>query len=535
MTSARRIRALIDALTAGGGSASEGIDRLDVRGRLDQVQLAGWSDVMATIPFVGVTSVSAMDAFGDEVDLRGAALGLVGQELRIQVWKAKSATTAFCLTADGVSAVFADFEASASVRQVWVACDFEPFKTESCRIDPWDDDASDVPTQDDEVRIPDPRRLVKDFVGARVPKNVFPYILMAGEPMTSNVFERWKDLAVVRLLNSLVNEVQSTDGEQVVITGTRPRKIDNDLKPPFSGQLFTVATDVARWVYASGRDVDTRFALFTYELSREWPEGLTFKDGFAARGQLALEAANTAFRAHVQETSKDTLKSLGDLRKTLSEEVTKVVSQTRDLMATMWRDFMIAATSFLGRVVLLGSDKPLSNPWPLKALLSGAAAFLLFSLVLSLRTNAKFMVISDASRAEWRRKLYGFMNNEDFQKLSDVPLDESSREYKRVARWVVVAYVAVIGCLLWTAWGTDAKTNGASQSYSQLATGASAVPAPGASASQPAPTSSASAALPAPSAASAGSATAQLSNVAASHASKVSTQPVLGKPPGKVH
>lgn len=496
MTLAIRIRELVDALLAGGGGSSESLDRLDLHGRLDQEQLGNWAEVMAALPVLGVVSVSAIDALGDRIDLASAAAELVGQELRIQVSKLSSPTTAFCLTSDGIGAVFADYELSSSVRQVWVACDFDRFKTESCRIDPWTDEAFEVPAADEALYVPDPRRLVKDFVGRRVPISVFPYLLTSGEPRPSKVFDKWKDLAVVRLLHSLVNEVLSTGCEEVVITGARPRKIESNLNSPYPEELFKAATEAARWVYASGRDVDTRFALFTYELSREWPEALNFKDGFSARGEHSLEAAKTAFRAHIQETSKDTLKSLGDLRKTLSEEVTKVVSQTRDLLGTMWRDFMIAATVFLGRVVLLGSDKPLSNPGPLRTLLSGAAIFLIFSLFLSLQTNAKFMSISAASRSEWRRKLYGFMHEDDFKKLADVPLDDSTREYKSVVRWVAAAYVVVIACLLWTAFNDDAKPSGGSLQSNPRGAAASATPVSAASANGALSSQTPSVALP---------------------------------------
>ncbi len=418
-----------------------------------------------------------MDALGEEVDFAAEAINGSNQDLRIQVVKATSGTTAFCLTADGVASVFANADTAAAVLQVWVACEFEAFQTESCRVATWVDSSCEVPTSEEELRVPDPRRLVKDFVGGKVPKSVFPSLLVTDAPAPSAVLETWRSLAVPRLLYSLVNEVVSTDKDQVIITGTRPRKVDADLAAPYSDALFDSATAAARWVYASGRDVDTRFALFTYELSREWPDGLTFKEGFTVRGKLALEAAETAFRAHVQETSKDTLKSLGDLRKTLSEEVTKVVTQTRDLLGTMWRDFMVAATAFLGRVVLLGTDKPLANPGPLKALLTGAAIFLVFSLVLSLRANWKFMAIADASREAWRQKLYGFMNNDDFKKLSDEPLESSTREYKLVRVCVIAAYIVVIGCLLWSAWGADVKAGTGGQSQSQSATSLPSTPA----------------------------------------------------------
>lgn len=448
MTSATKIRELVEALLANGGHASETQHRLDVRGQLDQAGIQGWADVQASLPILGVTSLDAIDSLGELVDFAAASSSLIGDELRIQVHKVHGSTTAFCLTPDGVAAVFSDLEVSSHIKQVWVACNFDPVVTESCRIDPWTCDSAEVPESDDDVRAPDPRRLVKDFIGGRVPKSVFPYILTSDVGTPSQVYEKWRELAVVRLLHSLVNEIFAADGEKLVVTGTRPRTVDGMLKAPYSDRLFKAVTEAARWVYASGRDVDTRFALFTYEISREWPDALTAQEGFAERGEHALEAAKTAFRAHVQETSKDTLKSLGDLRKTLSEEVTKVVSQTRDLLGTMWKDFMIAATAFLGRVVLLGTDKPLVNPAPLQALLIGTAIFLFFSLCLSLRANAKFMEISEMSRAEWRKKLYGFMNDEDFEKLSDLPLKESTRTYKHMTCWVIVAYVVVIGCLI---------------------------------------------------------------------------------------
>ncbi len=497
MILAIRIRELVDALVAEGGLSSESLNRLDIHGRLNSEQLAGWAQILTQLPVIGVSSISTIDALGDPVDLVSSAAELAGQELRIQVVKTTSTTTVFCITTDGLRALFSDFNASNLVRQVWVASDFQPFRTEGCRVDPWGNHAHETAVEEEMIHAPDPRRLVKDFVGGRVPKSVFPYLLAidAPEPVPSLVFETWKGLAVVRLLYSLVNEVLSTDKEQVVITGTRPRKIDSVLKSPISNNVFGAATEAARWIYASGRDVDIRFTLFTYELSREWPDAMQFTDGFAARGGLALEAAKTAFCAHVQETSKDTLKSLAELRKTLSEEVTKVVSQTRDLLATMWRDFLVATTALLGRVVLLGSDKPLNNPGPLKALLTGAAFFLVFSLILSLRTNAKFMTIAETSRIEWRKKLYGFLNDEDFKKLSDNPLSQSADAYKRVQLAVIIAYLMVVICLLWSAWEVDTKTINGSQVGTQQASTVSVVPSSGAQAPSINPAQSSSAAL----------------------------------------
>jgi hypothetical protein len=451
MTTATRLRELAEALVSSGGTASETVEVLDVQGTLKREQLAQWAALLADLPIVGVQSLSALNIFGDDVDLAElAANAAEPAEYRIRVTKTVSETTVFCITENGVASLFANDKACEKVCQVWVACDFTPFRAETCRLDVWTEKSAQVFAPEAET-IPDPRRLVKNFGAKTVPPSVYPYLLAHEVPTSSEVFVVWMNIAVPRLLRSLVNEVWEEGGvEEVVITGTRAKRIAGALTAPFSTDLLEATTEAARWIYASGRDVDTRFVLFTYELSREWPESRGLQAEFASRGKLALEAAQTAYRAYVQEASKDTLKSLADLRKTLNEEVTKVVSQTRDLLGTMWRDFMVAATAFIGRVILMGSDKPLSNPVPLRVLLFGTAAFMTVSFILALGTNAKFMKIANANRLEWKRKLYGFLSEEDLEKLAEVPLKESTETYKIVAGCVGVGYFAVIACLIWS-------------------------------------------------------------------------------------
>src|SRR5690606_27287850 len=138
------------------------------------------------------------------------------------------------------------------------------------------------------------------------------------------------------------------------------------------------------------RDVEVKHTLLAYELGREWPEDISWTKGFVDRGSRALDAAKTAFHAHIRETSKDTLKSLGELRKTLTEEVSKTSQQTRELLSTLWRDFVIAITAILGRAAFVLSGTASADSDIMRVMLGGIAVFLAFSLIFTLRANSRF-------------------------------------------------------------------------------------------------------------------------------------------------
>jgi hypothetical protein len=213
--------------------------------------------------------------------------------------------------------------------------------------------------------------------------------------------------------------------------------------------LFQLLQRAAEWVYGSPREVEVRHTLFTNELAREWPETFSFFDQFASRADRALDSATTAYRAHIREGSKETLKTLSDLRKTLSDEVSKVSAQTRELIGILWKDFAIAATALLSRVALLFADKkPAADSAPMKAVLVGAAVFIVLNLTITLRTNARFMHIAGLSRPAWKQKLFGFLSDEDLKALAETPIQESTAAYNQAKVAVIAIYALIVVLLL---------------------------------------------------------------------------------------
>jgi hypothetical protein len=284
---------------------------------------------------------------------------------------------------------------------------------------------------------------------------------------------------------TLCDEVWKDDNvTRVSLSGPRKRRLTGGFDNTLPDRDLGPATDAVSWVYDSGRDVETRHTLFIYELAREWPGETPFVEEFATRAPSALEAAKSAFRMHVRESSKDTLKALQDLRKNLADDVARVVAQTRELVSTTWRDFLVAVTALFGRIALVSSSKP-SAPLATEWLLIGAAIFLAFSIITTVLSNASFMSIDDTSRKAWKTKLYGFLDDADFNILATDPLSAAKRTYRCTRATVCVAYVVLIGVLVYVARQPDVSTDSLQQNGHDLVPASMASPTAGATLNKP--------------------------------------------------
>ncbi|WP_225771154.1 hypothetical protein [Inquilinus sp. Marseille-Q2685] len=439
MTTPNRVRAFVNQL-AENGSLDERLDRVDVRGLAGASLIAELREVARLWQDGGFGSFEALDALGDDLDL--ATLSEVEGELRLIITKRSTDTTSYFLTPQGVRHLLIDAGRVAKTRRVLVAEAFDAFQTVSCSFEPWITMVEDI-TEPCRLQGVVPRRIVRDQL-AQVPLSIGPILLDSAPAQASTVFEVWRAVAAPQLLTTLCDEIWSVDGvTTIALSGPRRRRLIADFDAVLPERDLGPAMEAASWIYDSGRDVETRHTLFTYELAREWPADTPFALGFAARVPDALEAAKSAFRMHVREASKETLKSLQDLRKSLSEDVARMVTQTRELVATTWRDFLVVVAALLGRMALVSSSKS-SELDAAEWLLIGTAIYLTFSIIITIASNASFMRLARESRAEWKTKLYGFLDEKDFKKLAADPLDKAERIYRRARNVACCAYVILI-------------------------------------------------------------------------------------------
>lgn len=442
MTTPNRVRACADALAASGGSLDERLGQVDVRGVPDEALRAELAGAARAWVDGGFGTFSALDALGDEVEID--QLTASDGELRLRFGKSPTQTTYYFLTPRGLAVLLDDKEKAATARRVLVAEAFAPFATVRCAFECWAEMVADA-SLSDEMTLPVPRRIVRDQL-AVTPLSVGPLLLTAPpEDATSTVFTTWRAAAGPQLLLCLVDEVWAQGAAtHVTLTGPRRRKLSAALEEFDAERDFKLITEAADWVFNSGRDAETRHTLFVYELAREWPGETPFAKGFAERVAGALEAAKTAFRMHVRDASKETLKSLQELRKTLADDVTRVVTQTRELTGSLWRDLLVVVAAVLGRFTLLatpGSEEAFAD-----ALLYGLAAYLAFSIGMTLFANASFMSIFRNAQTKWQTKLYGFVDPEDFEALATGPLAAAEKVYGRTRIAAIAAYgLAIVG------------------------------------------------------------------------------------------
>ncbi|GBQ30282.1 hypothetical protein HLH34_18675 [Gluconacetobacter azotocaptans] len=483
MTIPKRVRVCADALATCGGSLSERIDRLDVRGTPDEALRAELAAVAAAWCDGGFGAFKTIDVLGEVVTI--PALAASDGELRVSFIKAPTASTYYFLTARGLAVLLDDCDKAALARRVLVAEEFTSFRAVQCSFEPWTEMVADA-LADDEFNWPVPRRIVRDQL-AIVPFSIGPLLLTvppqpAGntecrrasneqdpteqddatggaavaaaaprggtEMQGSAVFKAWRAAALPQLLLCLVDEVWKQDDEiRVTLTGPRKRKLRAALEMINPNRDFKLVTEVADWVFNSGRDAETRHTLFVYELAREWPGDEPFSNSFADRAPGALEAAKAAFRMHVRDASKETLKSLQELRKTLADDVTRVVGQTRELTGNLWRDLLVVAAAVLGRFTLLATPGK-DEAGLADALLYGLAIYLAFSLGMVIFANAQFMALFRKMQSKWQTKLYGFVDPEDFKLLAAEPLTEAENIYKNTRNAAIAAYILTISALI---------------------------------------------------------------------------------------
>ncbi|ARW11750.1 hypothetical protein [Acetobacter ascendens] len=441
------------------GNCNETLNTLDANGIIPKSDVSLWQKLERDIQFDDELSLSILDDFGDVVNLNTCSDDIFSSRLRFTFKKDITDNCVRFFFSKSLSILFSDDRLLQNTRRVLVAESKCSFRTETCIFAPWNNFDEILPNlllDENEFNVA-PRRYVRDLSGGKVPLTIGESLLIGNADETCPTFLAWRKEATSRLLLTLVNEVWLENGEiKVLISGPRKVTAVYSLKNDVS---FSVATEVARWVYASGRDIDVRYTLFTYELAREFPEDSNFSDNFYKYGPKALDIAKTSFSTYVKETSKDTLKSLGDLRKTLNEDVAKITSQAKDFLTSMWRDFAFAVTVIIGRISLSILKPDLAGNIYIFYLMIFTAIFLFISCISNLFINNRFMCITKENRKIWKNKLYGFLSDAELKSLADEPINQAESIYNKIAIFGFISYLLVSVVIIFLAFTSVENKN----------------------------------------------------------------------------
>lgn len=387
-------------------------------------------------PFVTGITIKIGDSDGDlDADRPVAA----GDTFQVRIAKKVEHDVLLLFFADGYPD---NVEAHGDVAHVRVAAmpTDGTFATYRTRFEAWtaDPPAEFAPSE----KLPDPRIYASDFTQQNaVPQDIRPWLLRAAPQEESDIFAAWRLIAARKLLASLADRVCIED-EKLLYAFNGPPACKVELDDDNAPKLFDRVAEGAVWVYAEGlRDADTRHLL----LANEWAR-TGRKAAIEDLGHGSLESAKGAYSAYVKAGSKETLKALAELRKSIVDETQKISQRAQDLIGAMWKDVAVAAAPFALKI--FPDAGKAENSFIASGLAIGAAVFLIFSYVMQWRINARWFDQQKAARDIWKSQLYLVLAPKEVNDLSDPPVNASIKSYDNVRYWVGGFYFILVVLLL---------------------------------------------------------------------------------------
>lgn len=427
-----------------GFSVSEDLGHLQVAGVLDRAALEAWQRIADGGDWLQVSCVDESEDLVRPEDV------LEGDRVRLSIRYDAGAHAAYVFTPEGWRSFLLGERAPYGVSVVRLAFDDAAFATDGFDVEPWfGPPRPETPPEPS----PDtgPRRQVRcQASNLMAPRSIRPWLLKGEAPVGSVGYETWRGIATDMVVRSLPTELYRDDTvARVALSGQPPRRIDLG-EAPTGPDTFAILQRAAAWVYTQGSDIEVRHTFLTSELAREWSPGQTFGAGLPDRLATALDSASLVYKAHLRTGSKDILKALADLRKTLSDEVQKLMQQTRDLSAGVWRDVAVVIGLNALRAATDMTKAPV-DAGKLSWVYVMVAGYVGLSYAMSVRTNARFLKATEDSRLAWRSKLYAFLDEEDYKALAKRPLDDAVAAYRTTQRWTTAVVGLVILGLLYVA------------------------------------------------------------------------------------
>jgi hypothetical protein len=438
MLNSSALLAHVRNFVAQGGEVDERVDSLILRGPFPtSEEQAAW---LALAAAVATTQLS--------LQLYNPA---IGGDLTVDDAFDPARTIVITITKPSIMDV-ACFFLQNQLTQYWLAGDVaarlliadldiqEEYTTRGFTVAHWDLDATII-APPVATRI-DPTPFVRDFVPVReISTDISPWFLITPPSAPSAAFTSWKGAACRRLLGSVVSSAW-LENDVVWLQASGPPLFRVRADSSDIVGAFDELTEAAHWVFLSGQDIEARHIIFASELARANRPDQTFIQTMAR----ALDAAKATYEAHVQSSSRETLKALSDLRKTVIDETQKVAQKTQDLTASLWRDLAVTAAPFVLKI--LGDAGKVENSAVAAGFYFAAATFIILSFVLQWRINHAFFEGQSASRASWMQTLYNYISTREREEIAVTPIEMAIKNYRETRTVLAIVYAILFMVLM---------------------------------------------------------------------------------------
>lgn len=454
----RFLRELVDAIELTSRASSQAVHETAAQLRVsgtwnDQVTFERWRGFLrADLPtWIGVR---IQDRDNNEIDLLSADLAdLASQEFSVIIQKKHESGAYFFLTLDGFRNGLTDQSLVRNARRIFVYECFARFESRRCIFCSLKNDPTHISNglapsiQDVEVEAAQlTRYLTQDIV----PPVISFWVAKEISQDNSSVWQVWRTRATQELLLFPATEVwQSESGLMLSLSGgsSGPRRRvlefsrDENLQ---TGDIYEVLCKAAGWVIAVPREANIRHTYLAAELAREWPPNCSnWTTGFPSVLGAAIEGAQAHYEAHLLETSGEILKSLAELRKSVTAETQDAIKRTHDLTKALAASLAVSVGVILFRLpTLLDATASASDKQISQVVFGVLCGWMVFICSYFLVVNYNFRKALASSQKTWHSKIHAVLSSAEFHEMATKPLQKAERVYFWAATATTVVYIA---------------------------------------------------------------------------------------------
>jgi hypothetical protein len=269
-----------------------------------------------------------------------------------------------------------------------------------------------------------PRDLVRDagngnYVAVDI-REILPRNNISDQLWKDPAFLVFASFSAPLLLRSVASEV--IDSDTIAMAGP-PRAVWKLDERSILGLLGDVGFQnlqlAANWIYEDSTTAEQRHSLFAAELAMSASRTETIGHAFRVIGRDILDGAKLAFQLSQSDLIRETIKSQGDLRKSIVDDTTKAADTLRSLLGAT---AIATATGISLIAARLTSATP---PWVLGAVALVVGVYLTI-VVFSGWAQLK---VQRTLREQWRKRIYRFIPDDDYSAMVTIPTKEAEFPY----------------------------------------------------------------------------------------------------------
>lgn len=271
----------------------------------------------------------------------------------------------------------------------------------------------------------DPGRVVRMLGRDRCVEPIGRWLLRdPGTDLSGALLAPWRRRSALAVGTALAQEIE-WEG-RLLFPGPPPTRFVADGAERLDMASLAALQRAAGWVFENPRELGNRHGLLAAEIVRT-----ALRDGdlvdLASVMPGALEGARIAYGFGVSQQSREALKTLSDLRRSVTDETLKLADATRSLATAM-------TTSAIANVGLIIARLTL----PKEATFVGSAAILIgvslaAYVAIVIGSGWHYLAIQRDLRSDWRDRLYRFLPEAEYERMVSGPVGRAEDGFRNAA------------------------------------------------------------------------------------------------------